>query len=223
LAEEFVSDLIKSMPDCYVNEWVGTITYSRVLQGQSQTTEEGFSGSGTTEMEITTKSNAEANFEVRGTKKPAMATVKWNDENLKNAITKHTITCPEGKTVTRNVTEVEKTTGNAEGKVDAVASVSVDGDEYTISFTVPEIDSGIGVRDWTLKDSGGCGPPWSNHESNSFKWTSPELFEQAKGKIDHTKPDVLTGSQTVNGGPSLVPSMKQTTIITWNLTFKRVP
>ena len=228
LAEEFVSDFINSMPDCYVNEWVGTITYSRVLQGQSQTKEEGF-GSGTTTTEITTKSVAEANFEVRGTKKPARATVKWNEESLKNAITKHTIPCPvatpgeSAKTVTRNVTEVEKTTGNAEGQADAVASVSVDGDEYTISFTVPEIDGGIAVRDWTLNDSGGCGPPWSDHQNNSVKWTSPELYGQAKGKIDRSKPDVLAGNQTVSGGPSLVPSMKQTTIITWNLKFKRVP
>ena len=222
LAEKFVSDLINSMPDCYVNEWVGTITYSRVLQVQSPTKEEGF-GSGTTTTEITSKSVAEATFEVRGAKKAARATVKWNEESLKKAITKQTFTCPEGNTVTRNVTEVEKTTGNAEGKADAVASVSVDGDEYTISFTVPEIDSGIGVRDWTLNDSGGCGPAWSDHQNNSIKWTSPELYEQAKGKIDHTKPDVLTGNQTVSGGPSLVPSMKQTTIITWDLKFKRAP
>lgn len=78
LAEKFVSDFINSMPDCYVNEWVGTITYSRVLQVQSQTKEEGF-GSGTTTTENSTKSVAEANFEVRGTKKPARATVKWNE------------------------------------------------------------------------------------------------------------------------------------------------
>jgi hypothetical protein len=217
------------LPDCYVNEWVGTITYSRVLQGQSRTTEEGFSVSGTTTTEISTKSTAEANFEVRGTKKPARATVKWNEETLKNAITKQTFTCPgttpfeQGKTVTRNVTEVERTTGKAEGKVDALASVSVDGDEYTISFTVPEIDNGIGLRDWNLEDSGGCGPPYSNHESNSVEWTSPELHEQAKGKIDHSKPDVLTGSQTVSGSSPLAPSMEQTTIITWDLNFKRVP
>jgi hypothetical protein len=229
LAEKFVSDFINSLPDCYVNEWVGTITYSRVLQGQSRTTEEGFSVSGTTTTEISTKSTADANFEVRGTKKPARATVKWNEETLKNAITKQTLTCPgttlfeQGKTVTRNVTEAERTTGKAEGKVDAVASVSVDGDEYTISFTVPEIDDGVGVRDWTLEDSGGCGQPWSDHESNSVKWTSPELYEQAKGKIDHSKPDILAGSQTVKGGSSLAPSMEQTTIITWDLNFKRDP
>ena len=229
LAEKFVSDFINSMPDCYVNEWVGNITYSRVLQGQSQTKEEGFSVSGTTTTEITTKSTADANFEVRGTKKPTRATVKWNEETLKNAITKQKLTCPgttlfeEGKTVTRDVTEVERTTGKAEGKVGAIASVSVDGDEYTITFTVPEIDDGIGVRDWTLEDSGGCGPHYSNHESNSVKWTSPELYEQVKGKIDHSKPDVLAGNQTVSGGSPLAPSMEQTTIITWNLNFKRDP
>lgn len=150
-------------------------------------------------------------------------------ESLKNSITKQIIPCPvatpgeSAKTVTRNVTEVEKTTGKAEGQADAVASVSVDGDEYTISFTVPEIDAGIAVRDWTLNDSGGCGPPWSDHQNNSVKWTSPELYGQAKGKIDHSKPDVLAGSQTVSGGPSLLPSMKQTTMITWNLNFKRDP
>jgi len=227
LAEKFVSDLIKSMPDCYMNEWVGTITYSRVLQGHSQTKEEG--GSGITTTEITSKSTAEASFIVRGTKKPAIATVKWNEESLKNSITKLTLTCPvampgeSARTVTRNVTEVEKTTGNAEGKVDAVASVSVDGDEYTISFTVPEIDNGSAVRDWTLNDSGGCGPPWSDHSSNSVIWTSPELYEQTKGKIDHSKPDVLAGSQTVSGGSSLAPSMELTTIITWDLNFKRNP
>lgn len=229
LAEKFVSDFINSMPDCYINEWVGTITYNRVLQGQSQTKEEGFSVSGTTTTEITTKSTADANFEVRGTKKPARATVKWNEETLKNAITKQILTCPgttlfeEGKTVTRDATEVERTTGKAEGKVDAIASVSVDGDEYTISFTVPEIDDGIGVRDWTLEDSGGCGPPYSNHESNSVKWTSPELYEQVKGKIDPSKSDVLAGNQTVSGGSPLAPSMEQTAIITWNLNFKRNP
>lgn len=229
LAEKLVSELISSMPDCYVNEWVGTITYSRVIQGQSQTKEEGLTASGITTTELTTKSVAEANFEVRGTKKPARATVKWNEETIKNAITKQKLTCPgttlfeEGKTVTRNVTEVEKTTGNAEGKVDAVASVSVDGNEYTISFTVPEIDDGSGTRDWTLEDSGGCGSSWSDHESSSFKWTSPELHEMAKGKIDPSKPDVLTGTQTINGNSSLAPSMEQTTIITWNLSFKRNP
>lgn len=229
LAEKLASDLIKSMPDCYVNEWVGTITYQRVLQGENRTTEEGFSVSGTTTTEFTTKSTAEANFEVRGSKKPAKATVKWKEESLKNAITKQTITCggmtpfEQGKTVTRNVTEIEKTTSNAEGKVDAVASVSLNGDEYTISFTVPEIDGGIGVRDWTWKDSGGCGPPENKHESNSIQFTTQELYEQVKGKIDQEKPDVLTGSQTVSGSPSLVPSMKQTTIISWNLNFKRAP
>ena len=31
LAGKLVSELINSMPDCYVNEWVGSITYSRVL------------------------------------------------------------------------------------------------------------------------------------------------------------------------------------------------
>jgi hypothetical protein len=228
LAEKFVSDFINSMPDCYMNEWVGIITYSRVLQVQSQTKEEGF-GSGTTTTENSTKSVAEANFEVRGEKKPARATVKWNEESLKNSITKQTIPCPvatpgeSAKTVTRTVTEVEKTTGKAEGQADAVASVSVDGDEYTISFTVPEIDNGIAVRDWTLDDSGGCGPPWSDHQNNSIKWTSTELYGQAKGKIDHSKPDVLAGNQTVSGGPSLAPSMEQTTIITWNLNFKRAP
>jgi hypothetical protein len=222
IAEKFVSDLINSMPDCYVNEWVGKITYNRILQVQSHSTDEGSSGMGTT-TEIMTKSVTEANFEVRGTKKSARATVKWNEESLKNAITKHTIPCPDGNTVTRNVKEVEKTTGNAEGKAETVASVSVDGDEYTISFTVPEIDNGIAVRDWTLNDSGGCGPAWSDHQNNSVKWTSPELYEQVKGKIDRSKADVLAGNQTVSGGPPLVPSMKQTTIITWNLTFKRVP
>lgn len=48
LAEKLVSELISSMPDCYVNEWVGTITYSRVIQGQSQTKEEGLTASGIT-------------------------------------------------------------------------------------------------------------------------------------------------------------------------------
>jgi hypothetical protein len=229
LAEKFVSDLISYMPDCYVNEWVGTITYSRVLQGQSQTKEGGPSATGSTTTEISTTSVAEAHFEVRGAKKPARATVKWNEETLKNVISKQTITCPGstpsegGKTVTRNVTEMERITGKAEGTVEAVASVSVDGDEYTISFTVPEIDNGIGVRDWTLEDSGGCGQPWSDHQSNSVNWTSPELYEQAKGKIDHSKPDILAGSQTVKGGSSLAPSMEQTKIITWDLSFKRDP
>lgn len=227
LAEEFVSDLINSMPDCYVNEWVGTITYSRVFQGKYQATEDVPYGKRT--EEITNKITTDADFEVRGTKKPAKAFVKWADQSLKNTITKQTFTCPgttpfeQGKTVTRNVTEVERVTGNAEGKVDAVASVSVNGDEYTISFTVPEIDGGIGVRDWTLKDSGGCGPPESKHENNSIQWTTNELYEQAKGKIDPAKPDVMTGRQTVSGGLSLVPGAEQTTIITWNLKFVRSP
>ena len=106
---------------------------------------------------------------------------------------------------------------------DAIPSVSVDGDEYTITFMVPEIDDGIGVRDWTLEDSGRRGSHYSNHESNSVKWTSPELYEQVKGKIDHSKPDVLAGNQTVSRGSPLAPSMEQTTIITWNLNFKRDP
>jgi hypothetical protein len=227
LAEKFASDLINSMPDCYVNEWVGTITYSRVFHGKYQTTEDVLRGKRTEEM--TSKTTTDADFEVRGTKKPAKAFVKWAEQSLKNTITKQTFTCPgttpfeQGKTVTRNVTEVETATGNAEGKVDAVASVSVNGDEYTISFTVPEIDGGIGVRDWTLKDSGGCGPPESKHENNSIQYTTQELYEQAKGKIDRAKPDVLTGSQTVSGGLSLAPGAELTTIITWNLTFARNP
>jgi hypothetical protein len=229
LAEKMVSDLINSMPDCYVNEWVGTITYRRVFQSKSQTTEDVLVAKGTTTMEITSKTTTDADFEVRGTKKPAKAFVKWADQTLKKSITKQTFTCPgttpfeQGKTVTRNVTEVETITGNAEGKVDAVASVSVNGDEYTISFRVPEIEGGIGVRDWTLKDSGGCGPPESKHENNSIQYTTQELYEQAKGKIDRTKPDVLTGSQTVSGGLSLVPGAELTTIITWNLNFVRSP
>jgi hypothetical protein len=104
---------------------------------------------------------------------------------------------------------------------DAVASVSIDGDEYTITFTVPEIDDGIGMREWTFEDSDGCGPHYSNHERNSVKWTSPELYEQVKGKIDHSKSDILAGNQTVSGGSPRAPSMEQTTIITWNLNFKR--
>ncbi|GEM_PF-4058862 len=227
LAEKFVSDLINSMPDCYVNEWVGTITYRRDLHGETQTTEEGFSVSGTTTTEITTKSVVEASFEVRGTKRPARTTVILNEESLRNAITKQTFTCPgttpfeQGKTVTRNVTEVEKTTGKAEGKVDAVASVSVDGDEYSISFTVPEIEGGIGVRDWTWKDSGGCGPPENKHESTSISLTTFEEYGQANGKIDPAKPDVLTGSKTIKV-PS-PPGIQETKIITWDLNFKRVP
>ncbi len=227
LAEKFVSDFINSMPDCYVNEWVGTITYRRIFQGNSRDTEDVQFGKRTTE--ITSKTTTDADFEVRGEKKPARAFVKWADQSLKNTTTKQTFKCPgstpfeEGKTVTRNMTEVERVTGKAEGKVDAVASVSVIGDEYTISFTVPEIEGGTAVRDWTLKDSGGCGDPESKNENNSIKYTTPELYEQAKGKVDRAKPDVLTGSQTVSGSLSLAPGAEQTTIITWNLKFVRAP
>jgi len=227
LAEKIASDLINSMPDCYMNEWVGTITYSRVFQGKYQATEDVSHGKRTEEM--TSKTTTNADFEVQGTKKPAKAFVKWADQSLKNTVTKQTFTCPgrtpfeQGKTVTRNVTEVERVTGNAEGKADAVASVSVNGDEYTISFTVPEIEGGISVRDWTWKDSGGCGEPESKHENNSFQWTTDELHEQAKAKIDRAKPDILTGSQTVSGRSPLTPGSELTTIITWNLKFVRSP
>jgi hypothetical protein len=67
LAEEFASDMINSLPDCYVNEWVGTITYRRVFQGKSRDTEDVQSGKRTTE--ITSKTTTDADFEVRGTKK----------------------------------------------------------------------------------------------------------------------------------------------------------
>ena len=227
LAEKIASDLINSLPDCYVNEWVGTITYRRVFQGKSRDTEDVQFGKRTTE--ITSKTTTDADFEVRGTKKPAKAFVKWADQSLKNTITKQTFKCPgttpfeEGKTVTRNMTEMERVTGNAEGKVDAVASVSVDGDEFTISFTVPQIEGGTSIRDWTLKDSGGCGDPESKNENNSIQYTTQELYEQAKGKIDRAKPDVLTGSQTVSGELSMAPGCEQTTIITWNLNFVRSP
>lgn len=227
LAEEFVSDMLKALPECVVNDWVGTITYRRVFQGKSRDTEDVQFGKRTTE--ITLKTTTEADFEVRGTKKPAKAFVKWAEQSLKNTITKQTFKCQgttpfeEAKTVTRNMTEVERVTGNAEGKADAVASVSVKGDEYTISFTVPEIEGGNSVRDWSLKDSGGCGPAYSQQENNSIQYTTQELFEQAKGKIDREKPDVLTGSQTVSGGLPLAPGAELTTVINWNLKFVRGP
>jgi hypothetical protein len=226
LAEEFASDMINSLPDCYENEWIGTITYRRVSQGESRDTEDVQSGKRTTE--ITSKATTDADFEVRGTNKPARAFFKCADQSLKNTITKQTFTCPgttpfeQGKTVTRNVTEVERVTGKAEGKVDeAVASVSVEGDEYTISCTVPQIEGGISIRDWSLKDSGGCGDPESKHESTSISYTTFEEYGQANGKIDPAKPDVLTGSKTIK-----VPSptgIQETKIITWNLKFVRGP
>jgi hypothetical protein len=226
LAEEFASDMINSLPDCYENEWIGTITYQRVFQGESRTAEDHLVIKGTKTTEITTKTTTDADFEVRGSKKPARAFVRCAEEQLKNIVTKGTITCPgptlfeQGKTVPWNATEVERTTGKAEGKSDeARASVSVDGDEFTISCTVPQIEGGTSIRDWSLKDSGGCGDPVNKHESTPISWTTFEEYGQANGKIDPAKPDVLTGSKTIK-----VPSptgIQETKIITWDLRFIR--
>lgn len=226
LAEEFASDMIKSLPDCYENEWIGTITYQRVTQGESRTTEDHLVYKGTKTTEITSKATTDAEFEVRGIKKPARVFVKCFEDRVINIVTNVTVTCPgptlfeQGKTVSWNTTDVDEVTGKAEGKVDeAMASVSVDGDEFTISCTVPQIEGGTSIRDQSLKDSGGCGEPVNQHESTSISWTTSEEYGQANGKIDPAKPDVLAGSKTIK-----VPSptgIQETKIISWDLRFIR--
>ncbi len=229
LAEKFVSDFINSLPDCYQNEWIGTITYKRETRGESRTTENHLVFNEVKKTtEITSKAVVDAEFEVRGTKRPARAFVKCTEERTINISLSGTVKCgaaipgdPE-RTVPLNSTDMEKITGNAEGRSDeGRASVSVDGDEFTISVMVPAIEGGTSVRDWTLKDSGGCGDPVDTHETTSISWTTYEEYGQANGTIDPTKPDVLTGSKTIK-----IPSptgIQETKIITWNLSFKRDP
>jgi len=223
LAQKVVSDMIDSLPDCYVNEWVGTITYRRVYQGESRTTEDHLVVKGTKTTEITSKATTDADFEVRGARRPARALVRCAEERVVNIVTKATIQCPEpGRTVPWNATEVDRVTGRAEGKVDeAVASVSVDGGEFTISVTVPQIEGGTSSRNWSLDDSGGCGDPVTKHETQSISWTTFEEHGRVNGRIDPAKPDVLSGSQTIK-----VPApagIEETKIITWNLEFVRDP
>jgi hypothetical protein len=229
MAEKLVSDMINSMPDCYQNEWIGTITYKRETRGENLTIENHLVFNEVKKTtEITSKATTEAEFDVRGINRPARTFVKCTEEHMINISLDGTVKCggetpfDPVKTVQLNSTDVEKTTGNAEGKSDeGRASVSVDGDEFTISVTVPAIEGGTSVRDWTLKDSGGCGDPVNKHESTTITYTTFEEYGQAKGTIDPAKPDVLTGSKTIK-----IPSptgIQETKIITWNLRFIRKP
>lgn len=99
--------------------------------------------------------------------------------------------------------------------------VAVNGNEYTISFIVPEIAGGIMVRDWTLTASGQCGSPVSKHENQSGKWPLQAVSGEAKGKIDPKNPDVLSGTQTLRPNLLFFPGGNETTTITWNLKFIR--
>lgn len=226
LAQDFVSALLDALPECYMNEWVGTISYACVFQDTSRNTQDVPYGKRTTE--ITIKQTTDADFEVRGTKKSAKASVKAAFESLTNSVSKGTVECgsrvlgEQPKTIPWNETEVEKLTAHADGKVDeAVANVAVNGNEYTISFIVPEIAGGIMVRDWTLTASGQCGSPVSKHENQSGKWPLQAVSGEAKGKIDPKNPDVLSGTKTLRPNLLFFPGGNETTTIAWNLKFIR--
>ena len=230
MADKLVSEMIKSMPDCYQNEWIGKITYNRETRGENRSTEDAivFDGEAKKTTEITSKATTEAEFEVRGENRPARAFVKCAEERVITIVTKGTVKCPvsmpgiPAKIKPVDVLDVDKITSRAEGRSDeARASVSVKGDEFTISVTVPEIEGGTSTGDWTLKDNGMCGDPVDKHETRSLPFTTHEEYGQADGTIDRSKPDILTGSKTIK-----IPSeygIKETKIITWDLRFIRNP
>lgn len=91
LAQDFVSALLDALPECYMNEWVGTISYTCVFQDTSRKTQDVPNAKRTTE--IIMKQTTDADFEVRGTKKSAKASVKAAFESLTNSVSKGTVEC----------------------------------------------------------------------------------------------------------------------------------
>ena len=218
LAEEFVSDMLDALPECIVDDWSGTITFKQTIDEPSKTTETWVEGNGTRTTDIDIFSSTTARFVVRGTKRPLHVSVDATWQSSKTVVSKGTAECggrvlgEKPKTIPWNETEEEKVQASAgEGKLEANVGVTVDGNHWTISFTVPEIP-GTMTRDWTLTSSGRCGPPFTkkNDPAPPAEWKRPGESRSVEG--DAKNPDVIKGSQSDG-----------TTTIEYDLKFVHAP
>lgn len=234
LVDQMVADLIAKLPDCYENEWVGTVTLKKVVARENTLTEPHLIHENVKKKTtVTSQSSMEAEVEVRGAKRPARAEITYTEDNETRVSGDGTVKCGpasitsndpgqlQPRVVRWQWTDVQKVVGKAEAKaVEAVASVEVNGGEFTISVTVPSID-GTAVRESTVKDTGLCGDPVNTNQKTSLSFSTGEEVGEASGTVDRATPDVLKGSTTQK-----VPSaagVRETKTLTWNLKFVRAP